>query len=150
MEGLNKRYPLPPAPADFTVIATDGSHIDVDRHHSTRCYLINIGAVVHQLRQQAGRRAFQLLPASTPMIKTWSSPRRAAGASRRSKGTMLGAKRSIEECRHLAEFAAALPARKHRPGVARRHAYSLGTGGLPGVRHAMPCSPTACCHAWTP
>ncbi len=30
-------------PADYTVIATDGSQIDVDRHESTGCYLINVG-----------------------------------------------------------------------------------------------------------
>src|SRR4030043_2087083 len=46
VDGLNKRYPLPSAPPDFTVIATDGSHIDVGRHQSTRCYLINIGSGV--------------------------------------------------------------------------------------------------------
>jgi len=43
--GLAERYPAPPLPDGFDVIATDGSHIDVDRHRSTRCYLINIGAV---------------------------------------------------------------------------------------------------------
>src|SRR4030042_5316785 len=44
VEGVNKHYPLPPSPTDFTVLAADGSHIDVDRHQSTRCYLINTGA----------------------------------------------------------------------------------------------------------
>ena len=43
VEGLDERYPLPTAPTDFTVLAADGSHIDVDRHQSTRCYLLNIG-----------------------------------------------------------------------------------------------------------
>jgi hypothetical protein len=46
VEGLEKRYPAPPVPTDFTVIASDGSHIDVDRHRPNRCYLINIGTVV--------------------------------------------------------------------------------------------------------
>src|SRR4030042_1079049 len=46
VDGLNRRYPLSPLAPDFTVIAADGSHIDVDRHQSTRCYLINIGSVV--------------------------------------------------------------------------------------------------------
>ena len=35
VEGLDDHYPSPPLPADFTVIATDGSHIDVDRHRAT-------------------------------------------------------------------------------------------------------------------
>ncbi len=44
-ERLDRRYPAPSIPGDFTVMATDGSHIDVDRHRAARCYLINIGAV---------------------------------------------------------------------------------------------------------
>lgn len=46
VDGLDQHYKVPPAPTEFTVIATDGSHIDVDRHKSTRCYLINIGTVI--------------------------------------------------------------------------------------------------------
>ncbi len=43
-EEPDRRYPPPPAPSDFTILATDGSHIAVDRHCAARCYLINIGA----------------------------------------------------------------------------------------------------------
>ena len=46
VDGLDQHYAAPPLPAEFTILATDGSHIDVDRHRSTRCYLINIGAAV--------------------------------------------------------------------------------------------------------
>ncbi|MFC1942147.1 hypothetical protein ACFLWU_02900, partial [Chloroflexota bacterium] len=46
VEGLNRRYQVTPTPTEFTVMATDGSHIDVDRHRSTRCYLINTGSAV--------------------------------------------------------------------------------------------------------
>lgn len=42
-DGLDQHYKAPPYPEEFTVLATDGSNIDVDRHKSTRCYLINIG-----------------------------------------------------------------------------------------------------------
>ena len=45
-DGLDHHYEAPPTPTEFTVIATDGSHIDVDRHRTTRCYLINIGSVI--------------------------------------------------------------------------------------------------------
>ena len=34
-------YAPPPIPAEFNVVATDGSHIDVDRHTLARCFLIN-------------------------------------------------------------------------------------------------------------
>lgn len=33
----------PPRPTDYVVLATDGSHIDVDRHIAVRCYLLNLG-----------------------------------------------------------------------------------------------------------
>ncbi|MGD1118127.1 MAG: DNA double-strand break repair nuclease NurA [Dehalococcoidales bacterium] len=108
VEGLNQRYPLPPSPPDFTVIATDGSHIDVDRHHSTRCYLINIGAVVIRY-------------GSNPDAALYSAPRLysddadlsiappGGGREQTVEGNILGAKRSIEECRALAELGAAQP-----------------------------------------
>jgi hypothetical protein len=36
IDGLDRRYSAPPVPPDFTVIATDGSHIEVDRHQAIR------------------------------------------------------------------------------------------------------------------
>jgi hypothetical protein len=108
VEGLNKRYPLPPIPTDFIVLATDGSHIDVDRHRSTRCYLINIGSVL-------------LSYGSKPDAALSSSPRLysddkdlaitppGGGREQPIEGNILGAKRSIAECQQLAELAAGLP-----------------------------------------
>ncbi len=46
VDGLDQRYKAPPISTEFIILATDGSHIDVDRHRSTRCYLINIGTAV--------------------------------------------------------------------------------------------------------
>jgi len=109
VDGLAQRYPAPPAPADFTVIATDGSHIDVDRHHSTRCYLINIGSVVINYGKN-------------PDASLTSSPRLysddeelaitppGGGREQPVEGTILGIKRGIDECRELAELAAEQPA----------------------------------------
>ncbi len=108
VEGLNQSYPLPPLPPDFTVIAADGSHIDVDRHQSTHCYLINIGSVV-------------LTYGSKPDAVLSSTPRlyadeqdlvlTAPGGGREQpvEGNILGAKRSVEECKSLAALAASLP-----------------------------------------
>ena len=45
-DGLAQQFKVPPCPEGFTVLATDGSHIDVDRHSSVRCYLINIGSAL--------------------------------------------------------------------------------------------------------
>ncbi len=106
---LNRRYPAPPVPADFTVMASDGSHIDVDRHHSTRCYLINIGSAVIAY----GSKPDAVL-SSTPRL--YSDDKDLVitppGGSREQpvEGTILGIKRSVEECRHLAELAAGQPA----------------------------------------
>jgi len=109
VDGLARRYPEPPTPADFTVMASDGSHIDVDRHHSTRCYLINIGSVA-------------ITYGSQPDAVLSSSPRLysddndlvitppGGGREQPVEGTILGIKRSVEECRHLTDLAAGLPA----------------------------------------
>jgi hypothetical protein len=108
VEGLNKRYPLPSHPTDFTVIAADGSHIDVDRHQSTRCYLINIGSV---LLTYGSKPDAQL--SSTPRLysddKDLAIMPPGGGREQPVEGTILGIKRSTEECEHLAGLAAALP-----------------------------------------
>jgi hypothetical protein len=110
VEKLASRHEPPPAPPDFTVIATDGSHIEVDRHRSARCYLINIGSVA-------------LRYGSTPDADLASQPRLyaedkdlvimptgARGREQMIEGTLLGIRRGVEECRALAEMAAGLPA----------------------------------------
>ena len=106
--GLNEKYPLPAGPSDFTVIATDGSHIEVDRHHATRCFLINIGAVVLTY----GSKPDALL-SSTPRLysedKDLVITAPGGGREQPVEGNILGAKRSVEECAGLAELAAALP-----------------------------------------
>jgi hypothetical protein len=107
VEGLNKRYPLPPTPPDFTVLAADGSHIDVDRHQSTRCYLINIGSVVIRY----GRRPAASL-ASSPRLysedKDLAITPPGGGREQPVEGTILGVKRSVEECQCLAGLTADL------------------------------------------
>jgi hypothetical protein len=47
-EALAKTYPLPPCPAQVTVIASDGSQILPNRHTITLYYLINIGSIVYR------------------------------------------------------------------------------------------------------
>ena len=46
LEDSRSRRPPPPLLSDFCVVATDGSHIDVDRHLPVRCFLINVGVSV--------------------------------------------------------------------------------------------------------
>jgi hypothetical protein len=108
VDGLSPRYKAPPLPPDFSVIATDGSHIDVDRHQSTRCYLINIGAVVLEYGQNPeafldsypslyfGDKELVIAPAN-------------GGREQPIEGPLLGIKRAVDECQRLAALAKALP-----------------------------------------
>jgi len=110
VDGLDRRYASPPLPAEFTVIATDGSHIDVDRHQSTRCYLINIGSVV--LRYGTAPDA---VLESFPSLYTGEedlvvAPTGGRGREQLIEGTLLGIKRTVDECRQMAEMASKLPA----------------------------------------
>jgi hypothetical protein len=107
VEGLNRRYATPPAPTDFTVLATDGSHIDVDRHHATRCYLINTGSVM--LRY--GSRPDAVLVSSPRLYsddKDLAITPPGGGREQLVEGAILGIKRSVEECSRLAGLADAL------------------------------------------
>ena len=45
---LDAVYPLPAIPARFTVVATDGSQIQPDRHGVALYYLINVGSLVYR------------------------------------------------------------------------------------------------------
>jgi len=108
VEGLDRRYPLPPLPGDFTVIGSDGSHIDVDRHRSNRCYLINIGSAVITY----GSRPDATLSNSPRLYsddKDLVIPSPDGGREQVVEGAILGIKRSVEECRHLTELATELP-----------------------------------------
>jgi hypothetical protein len=110
VEGIADRHPAPPAPPDFTVLATDGSHIDVDRHRSTRCYLINIGAAVlsYGTKPDALLASFPTLYANDEDLVITSPDAR--GREQMIEGNLLGARRAVEECKRLARLAAELPA----------------------------------------
>lgn len=45
VEPLDTTRDLPPRPPAYTMVATDGSQIELDRHGSVPCYVINIGRV---------------------------------------------------------------------------------------------------------
>ena len=109
VDGLSPHYKAPPLPPEFSVLATDGSNIDVDRHKSTRCYLINIGSVV--LRYGAKPEA---LLDSFPSLYFGDedlviAPGGAKGREQVIEGALLGIKRGVDECRELARLAAGLP-----------------------------------------
>ncbi len=109
VDGLDRHYKAAPLPTEFTVIATDGSHIDVDRHRSTRCYLINIGSVILHYGAQPGATldSFPCLYAGDEDLII--APTGVKGREQPIEGALLGIKRSVEECRRLAELAVELP-----------------------------------------
>ena len=116
VNGLDLRYKAPPPPAEFSIIATDGSHIDVDRHRSTRCYLINIGAVTlhYGVSPNATLDSFPHLYSGDEDLVIM--PAGIKGREQPVEGTLLGIKRGVDECRQLAELAATLP--KDSPALA--------------------------------
>ena len=108
-DGLDQHYKAPSNPEEFTVLATDGSHIDVDRHKSTRCYLINIGtAILHYgAYPSAALDSFPSLYSGDEDLVIM--PVGVGGREQPIEGALLGIKRSVDECHRLAELAAELP-----------------------------------------
>jgi hypothetical protein len=102
----SSRQPVP-CPEDMIVLATDGSQIDVDRHYSTRCFLLNIGVVRLDYGQNADARL-----SSIPLLYFKDDDMViAAGDGRQQviEGPLLGLKRTVEECRFLTEEGKQLP-----------------------------------------
>jgi len=110
VDGLDQHYEAPPLPAEFTIMATDGSHIDVDRHRSTRCYLINTGSVVLRYGPDPDAVLDSLPRLYAEDEDLVIAPAGGRGREQLVEGALLGVKRSVEECRRLAELAAELPA----------------------------------------
>jgi hypothetical protein len=109
LERLDSRYPVPPLPTDFTVMAVDGSQIDVDRHLSAQYYLINIGSVIlsYGSNPDAILDSYpNLYSDEKDLIMTAPDGR---GYAQPIEGALLGIKRSIEECQRLAAMAADVP-----------------------------------------
>jgi len=97
---IDLRQAAPPCPDDFIILASDGSHIDVDHHQSARCFLINIGVAQLQYGRNPDAQLF-----SFPSLYFKDnevviiSP---DGQRIPIEGQLLGVKRSVEECRILA------------------------------------------------
>jgi hypothetical protein len=108
LEGLTPHYPAPPAPSEFAVLATDGSHIDVDRHRSARCYLINIGFAVLQYGANPSADLDSLPRLCAEEEDLFITPAGGKGRQQPVEGTLLGIKRAVEECRQLARLATGL------------------------------------------
>lgn len=116
VDKLDSKYQPAPLPDEFSVIATDGSHIDVDRHRAARCYLINIGNVVlhYGAHPEAVLESVPSLYAGDKDLVI--APPEGKMREQVIEGPLLGLKRDVDECRNLAELAAKLP--PERPTLA--------------------------------
>ena len=96
-------FDAPPSPSDFSVVAADGSHIDVNRHLPLRCALVNIGGC-------------RLTYGGAPDAELFSRPRLrtadadlylgdpASPSSRQAvEGALMGLVRTVEEAVALAD-----------------------------------------------
>jgi hypothetical protein len=109
-EGLNLHFPAPPVPRDYTIVATDGSHIDVDRHRAAHCYLINIGTVCisYGANSSADLESQPHLYSDDSDLVIRNNDNKHKEQS--IEGSLLDTKRAVEECRKLGDMAEALPA----------------------------------------
>ena len=112
--GLAVSYRSHECPPSFTVAATDGSHIDVDRHSSARCYLINIGMVVLRYGDSPDARLDSEASLHFGEELTLTDPRN--GRQELIEGALLGVKRSVAELQALEQISSDLPA--DRPTLA--------------------------------
>ena len=108
IDGLDLHHEVPPSPSEFTVLATDGSHIDVDRHSSVPCCLINIGGVIlhYGKNPDASLSGQPALFSGDELLIV--DP---VGGNREEivQGPLLGVKRSVEELSALSRLAHELP-----------------------------------------
>ena len=108
VNGLDRHYQALPLPAEFTIIATDGSHIDVERHKAARCYLINIGTVILHYGASPGAILDSFPHLYSRDADLVITPTGVKGHQQPIEGTLLGIKRSVDECHQLVELATGL------------------------------------------
>ncbi|MBI4301796.1 MAG: DNA double-strand break repair nuclease NurA [Chloroflexi bacterium] len=105
-EGLNLAYSPPPVPSAFTIIATDGSHIDVDRHGPLRCYLINIGSArLFYGKEPKAELSSQATPYWEEKELRLINPDN-SNQQMNIEGSLLAARRSVAEAEAIAKLVA--------------------------------------------
>lgn len=73
--GLADTVPAPPLPSDYTVFATDGSQIHLDRHEAAQCYLINVGGIRLRYGAEPAAELFgEPVLFSEPRDMVWADP----------------------------------------------------------------------------
>lgn len=108
-EPADQGYLPPTPPPAYTVLAVDGSHIDVDRHAAVPCFVLNLGWAVLTYGRPLPPvlDSYAELQPSTEALTTWDGE----DASHEDviRGEVLSLLRGVREIARLAELAAALP-----------------------------------------
>lgn len=138
VEAPGLTHPPPPSPADFAVVATDGSHIDVDRHLPLRCYLVNTGGCILEYGASPDAHLFSAPRLATADADLYLSDDSSLTDSLPVEGALLGLLRSVEEVEALADAVERAPA--HLPTLGLLDGtlvlWALGGAGPPGGRYA--------------
>ena len=108
-EGLLDSIAPPEVPADWTTISVDGSHIDVDRHLSLRCHLINLGGCAITYGQDPGCELFSEPSLAVGDDDLYLRPPDGASGETLIAGPLLGAVRTVREVERLADAVESLP-----------------------------------------
>ena len=108
--GLSGRHQPAGLPGDFCVAATDGSHIDVDRHTPVRCYLINVGGclLTYGSRPDASLFSEPVLYSEEPDLYL-SSGAPGSMEAVAVEGPVLGLRRAVAEIEALARLVEEAP-----------------------------------------
>ena len=130
-------YPLPSLPQNFTVMAVDGSHIEIDRHRVVQCYLINLG----QVSLHYGEQSYAAL--SNKPFLYWKDKdiaiEETPGDDEETVGVeLLSARCSVEECRLLAKMIEELSEKEPVTALLDGSLILWGIGGQsPSVRQSL-------------
>ena len=115
-EGLLDNIPPPGVPQDWTAVAVDGSHIDVDRHLPLRCHLINLGGCSITYGRDPDCQLFSEPSLAVDDEDLYLRPPDGASGETLIAGPLLGALRTVREVERLADAVESL--RDDRPILA--------------------------------
>ena len=108
-EGLLDSIAPPEVPQDWVALSVDGSHIDVDRHLSLRCHLINLGGCAITYGQDPGCELFSEPALAVEDDDLYLHPPDGASGETLIAGPLLGALRTVREVERLADAVASRP-----------------------------------------
>ena len=96
-------FDAPAPPSDFSVVAVDGSHIDVNRHLPLRCSLINIGGCRLTYGANADAELFSRPSLRTTDADLYVQDPASPSARQAVEGALMGLVRTMEEAAALAD-----------------------------------------------